>query len=284
MATRNGVPAGLTSEVVKVTPTIAAQWLETMKHNRKLSTINVEKLVQQMKNGYWVFDGSPIKFNRKGELVDGQHRLWALIEADYTADFMVVRGVPEEAFLTMDTGKSRGFADMLAIKHPEVQDLNNVAATTQIALRWELGLRNKLLIAGRSNTISTHQLMLFFEENQERIINASKLARVGKVTGIPGRALDLLAYLVLDIDADDAAFFFERLHDGVGLDAGSSILTLRNLGQQYRGAKGQHTDLPPATAVALAIKAWNFFRDGVDAPRLQFRPGGATPERFPEPH
>lgn len=283
MVTRNGV-AGLTTAVETVTPVVAAQWLETMKHNRKLSTINVEKLVQQMKNGYWVFDGSPIKFNRKGELVDGQHRLWALIEADFTAEFMVVRGVPDEAFLTMDTGKSRGFSDMLGIKHPGTADLNNIAATTQIALRWELGMRGKLLIAGRSNTISTHQLMLFYEENMERITNASKLARMGKVTGIPGRALDLLGYLVVEIDAEDAAYFFERLHDGVGLDAGSSILSLRSLGQQYRGAKGQHTDLPPATAAALAIKAWNFYRDGVDAPRLVFRPGGANPERFPEPH
>lgn len=284
MATKNGAAAAqLTSKVETVTPALAEAWLATMQHNRRLSSNTVERLAKMMKEGQWLFDGAPLRFNTKGELVDGQHRLWALIEAKYTADFLVVRNVPDEAFLTMDTGKNRSFADMLSIETPGLGDVNNVAATTQIACRWDLGMRGRQLIAGRAGTLTNSQLMTYYRQHSEHIINASKLARAGKLTGIPGRALDLLAHIALNLDAEDAAFFFQRLHDGVGLEETSPILALRNTAQAHRGGRGYHTDLPADVACALVIKAWNAYREGHELTKLNWRRGGANPEMFPEP-
>jgi hypothetical protein len=49
-------------------------------------------------------------------MVDGQHRLAAIIEADVPVDITVFTEVPDGAFDVLDTGKRRNAADVLAIE------------------------------------------------------------------------------------------------------------------------------------------------------------------------
>jgi len=89
------------------------------------------------------------------------------------------------------------------------------------------------------------------------------------------------AVLFERLDHTDAAFFWERLVDGVGLEAGSPILALRDF--IAREAASSRPTLRPDIGAAYIIKAWNAYREGRDVKLLHFRVGGATPERFPEP-
>jgi hypothetical protein len=49
-------------------------------HNRPLTRTNITKISNAMTNGEWVFDGTPISFDKYGNLLNGQqvviHQIW----------------------------------------------------------------------------------------------------------------------------------------------------------------------------------------------------------------
>lgn len=95
------------AEIVNVTPQLAAEFLEKNANNRSLSNAVVEHYAMQMRSGKWIANGETIKFGSNGELVDGQHRLQAIIQSGVTVTMVVVTGVPEGSKETIDVGKVR---------------------------------------------------------------------------------------------------------------------------------------------------------------------------------
>lgn len=271
----------ITHKVEKVTPELAEKLLETNTKNRKLSSEVVTKLADQMKNGQWNFDGSPVRIDSKGDLVDGQHRLWAIIESGTTQEFLIVRGVDETAMATMDTGKSRSFADILSMEDKSLTSVANLAAATSIIYRWEQGVRGSALRAANTNFVPYPLLLQFFRDNRERLIQAERFGGLrAKRTGATPSAFALASWVFEPIDAADAEFFFERVKDGAGLEIGSPILALR------RWLLNTYTDRPrpqAEMAIALIFKAWNFYRRGETIGMLTWKRGGSAPEAFPIP-
>lgn len=273
----------LTTAVETVTPEIAEQWLGFMGKNRKLSGDVVDRLADMMKGGLWVFDGSPIRFNTHGELVDGQHRLWAIIEAGHTAEFLVLRGVDPEAMAIMDTGRRRSFSDILVLDDPGLTQHTSLAATIQIIIRWEQGLRGNGLLSGRAGVVIPNQRLLdFFHSHKERLVDVTRRARViaARMPGVPASVTALLLWVFEDLSVEDAEDFFSKVQDGVGLEPGSPILTLRNwIVRNGMSRQKVATD----TIIAIFFKAWNAYRSGDSASLLTYRRGGASPEVFPTP-
>lgn len=96
--------------VETITPTIAERYLNTMNGNRKLTNDNIDFLVGQMKSGRWYLTHQGIAFDEEGRLIDGQHRMWAVIESGMEVPMYVARGVPRESVTVLDTGKVRNYA------------------------------------------------------------------------------------------------------------------------------------------------------------------------------
>jgi hypothetical protein len=100
-----------------VTPEMAQQWLDNGGKNRKLSKLHVNRLAQEIVKGRWVFNGQTISFSAEGKLLDGQHRLNAVIQSGVTIPMSISFGVADErAFETYDVvQKSRGAYDILSL-------------------------------------------------------------------------------------------------------------------------------------------------------------------------
>lgn len=264
-------------------PTLAELMLENNGRNRKLSGRLVAKLAKMMKEGQWVFDGAPIRLDTEGHLIDGQHRLWAVIESGTTQTFLVVMGLPTETMAVMDTGKSRNFADVLRMHDQSLADVSQIAATANIIYRWEvLNARGKAISSSGASYIPYQNLLDFFIANREELLAAFKVGRArAKGLRTSTSALALVAWLTHKVDEQDSEFFFDRLLDGAGLPASSPILTLRNFFLNTRDKTGTrpHVEM----LVAFTVKAWNAFRDGDELHVLQWRRGGAKPESFPIP-
>src|SRR5688500_13425048 len=96
-----------TIEKVTITPQMAKDWLAANTHNRKLRDHHVVALSRDMKAGRWHDTGTPIKFDRAGVLLDGQHRLEAIVLADVPIQMWVFRGLESEVQDYMDTGLRR---------------------------------------------------------------------------------------------------------------------------------------------------------------------------------
>ena len=108
------------SEMVTVTPAMAAGWLENANiRNRKLCQNHVNRLARDMKNGHWKVSHEGIAFDPHGVLLDGQHRLWAIVESNTAVDLMVFYNVSAEALLVINGGKARTVVDIIKLANKD---------------------------------------------------------------------------------------------------------------------------------------------------------------------
>jgi hypothetical protein len=105
----------LTSELVHVTPAIAEQWLNMNRSNRTLRSGVVEQYAADMLADKWTQCLMPIGFYADGELADGQHRLYAIIESGTSQWFTVTRGLDRPSGLNIDTNLPRNVVDSAQI-------------------------------------------------------------------------------------------------------------------------------------------------------------------------
>lgn len=104
----------ITAKVETISTETAMTYLKNAGKNRKLSEKKVQDYAKQMTDGEWVLNGEPIIFGKSGNLIDGQHRLRAVIYANATVQMLVVRGVDDEYFDSIDSGKSRSLQDVFS--------------------------------------------------------------------------------------------------------------------------------------------------------------------------
>lgn len=107
----------ITSKMEYITPKIAAEYLlRNLLNNRNLRPTYVSALASAMARGEWQQNHQGIAFNSKGQLVDGQHRLSAIIQSGISVYMLVTRGLGMEAFPTLDMGAKRTMADATGIR------------------------------------------------------------------------------------------------------------------------------------------------------------------------
>ena len=105
----------LTVEII--TPEIAQQWLESYNtENRGFKTSAVNKYVRDIESGNWAFLGDPIRFDVRGILIDGQHRLRAIVKSGIAIQMVVLRGVKTSHRAVIDSGARRSSGDALRIE------------------------------------------------------------------------------------------------------------------------------------------------------------------------
>jgi len=114
-----------------ITPEVAASMLANNAKNRPISRFHVEKLAAAMKRGEWDLNGTTIKIAATGRLLDGQHRLTACVESRCPFDTLVVYGLPESSFSTIDQiSKTRKISDVLSIDTGS--NMTNVSAALMV--------------------------------------------------------------------------------------------------------------------------------------------------------
>lgn len=103
-------------EIMTVTPAMANKWLEsTTFRNRNVSVAAVNRYATDMAEGRWALNGESIVLDDNGNVIDGQHRLRAVIKSGVPIQSVIVRGVDQSVFPTFDVGSKRGGHDVLAI-------------------------------------------------------------------------------------------------------------------------------------------------------------------------
>jgi len=104
--------AGIHTYSIMITPFVAKELLKANVHNRKISGLTVKKYINEMESGEWMLSPQGIGFNDKGELIDGQHRLQAIIDSNITVPILVVTGLPIRTQEKVDRQKKRSLYDV----------------------------------------------------------------------------------------------------------------------------------------------------------------------------
>jgi len=123
----------------RVTPRMAAAWLNMNTHNRKLRSGVAERYAADMMAGRWTSCPEPISFYADGRLADGQHRLFAIVESDVAITLPIARGLTLQDGLNLNTGIPRNVIDNVRLTGIEVDvDKQKLATAKSIhyGTRW----------------------------------------------------------------------------------------------------------------------------------------------------
>ncbi len=91
--------------------------------NRNISERRVDYYTDAMRAKQWQLTHQGIAFDDRGYLIDGQHRLWAVVRSGMTVPMVVTRGVPSsncglaKPLDLIDQGFTRTIAHSLVISH-----------------------------------------------------------------------------------------------------------------------------------------------------------------------
>lgn len=257
------------------TPQECEEILNRGGHNRPLDNKRVERYAQAMKQKLWVVNGETIIFNGKA-LVDGQHRLWACIEAQTPFTSWVIEGVDANAFETIDTGKVRNTADAVAIESETVKDMSTSARSAMSsAIRLILACgSDRLLNVGRLKMLTNHDAVQFLKANGDIIDDSKELMSWGRWP-LPASHAIMLYWIVKNTVPQAKDLFFRRLQNGSELNAENPILLLRNKGMSNPKASDFRTS---RDQIGNLIKVWNAWLTNDKIKTLRFSSGT---EAFP---
>lgn len=263
----------VTTQIVTITPTEAEALLKTNTLNRKVRSSVVARYARDMTNKDWRLNGEGIKVSDTGELLDGQHRLLACVEANVSFQTILVIGLEFDSRETVDTGARRNFSDILRW-HGETGTAGLAAAIESSMLWDESGTPMHIGI-----THSNHERLAWLEANPD-IREALRMWRFGQAPlKFPISVGGPFLMRAMRLSETDARAFVESLGTGENLDQKHPIYNLRSWLLNMATRRGRP---PREEYAAIGVKAWNAYNTGRPVQRLAWRRGGATPESFPE--
>lgn len=270
------------SAVEKVTPEIAAKMLEASDDikNRNLSDSHVKWLADQMAEGKWSLNGEAIILDDEGMIVDGQHRLWAVVNSGVTIESMVTRGVDRKGFATIDTGTARTAGNVLAIVGKK--DANALGAALSLIHRHEVGQMFTHGKAAGFTTATGLSILRRHPEIEESVEFVTKHSRSNvALKKIPRSAFIFLHYRFTAHAKEKTIEFFEQIGDIRPDTAGTITRLLRDSFLKRNAVGGGVRTLE---LCAITVKAWRSFLENRPASRqtLQWKRGGQYPEDFPK--
>lgn len=252
------------TSTMTITPKLAANWLNTINtHNRPIRNRDVEKYADEMTADRWILNGEAIIFDEKGTLADGQHRLYACIEADKPFKTVVVEGVSTEAFPTIDAGTKRSASDILHIAGIR-GNLNALAAASNIVLGYNAGT-----LMGK-RPFSRQETLMFVRENPE-LQDWVALAKSKGWTSQHASSIAAIAYLGSFKHPTKAKEFVRKFTTGEELVSGSPVLSLRN-------RLGTDKGLSRPLRLGLIALAWNAFATNRQLLKMQAPRGDTFPK------
>lgn len=263
---------GLRMEVVRITPEIAEDWLGKNLHNRKLSASQVERLAQAIMRDEFEFNGEPIQFDKKDRLLNGQHRLAAVVQAQRSIDSVVIHGLPSSVQETMDTGVRRNLSHVLELRG------EGSAGHLSSVLRHIWKYENRSLPSARNYPTNKEALGLLERDPEIRESLRKGWTLSPHIPGLSQTQTAALYHICSRIEEEDAEFFFDRLADYQGLVEGDPIYVLRKTLERLSLQPRRPTN---AHVFAITLKAWNAYRKGEKISILTWRPGGKNPEQMP---
>lgn len=268
---------GVSIALEEVTPSVAEANLLLMPINRRIRPKNQRQITHAMETKQYIeYIYDPIRFNDRGEFIDGQHRMMAIISTGRTQTMLVIRGIPSAAMNAIDTGVSRGLSDLLYFNHES--ESGHLAAAINVFRIWQDSGEVDSQHDTRPMTHAEGEALLVAHPGlRDTLPLAKQLQSV--LRGGVGRWAAIV-YILERIHQEDALYFFDHLRSGAALGVDNPIFTLRRrlLENQVKKMK-----IPRREVGALVFKSWNMYRRGETSMALRVRLGGAAPENYPQP-
>jgi hypothetical protein len=260
-------------EIVTVTPKMAMELLEKNTNNRPMKQVHINDIARQITAGEWKWNGDTIKIDTNGDIADGQHRLWAIFEAQKAVDSVIVYGVSRDAFATIDTNRvPRSGGDIIALNGTK-RHRSLIAS----ALTWLMRYQGDILTTYRApqNKITLAMIERAFADHPEMVRAVQRTAGLRKVCNVP--IIAFFYYVLANRNPELAERMIDSMENPAGVATSDPFFKLRDY---FLGDPDKTKD--PLVTIALCIKAANAVAGRKKIEKLYWRNQGKNPEAFPE--
>lgn len=129
------------TKTMLVTPELAQNWMELNRRNRPIMNDIVNSYARAMLSGKWNLTHQGIAFDTNGDLIDGQHRLKAVITAGIPVEMNVTVGVErkEGELLEIDVGRSRSYKNIMMMSGVDDPIYATMNGVVMAFLRFKMG-------------------------------------------------------------------------------------------------------------------------------------------------
>lgn len=211
----------ITEELIEITPEIAEEMLRNNPINRTIKSKRVNKYAREIQSGKWTATPTPISISPSGRLLDGQHRLLAVIKAGIPIKAPIAYDVPEDT--VFDRGAERDTGDALFMRGVIDKDVSSRRVISVIYRYFS--------ICGNNNP-SDSEMADFINQNHDNILLAIDISRAGASRAICDKAgvqTAILAALMRGVDSDRLYAFTRCTNTGFMNSASDSpAVLLRN--------------------------------------------------------
>lgn len=245
-----------------ITPTMAKAMLEANTKNRRVKIPVVARYAKEMADGRWKEDtGELIKISKSGVVLDGQHRLLAVIKSNRAIQFHVARSVEDDVFSVLDSGSVRNSTDAFYIS-----GIKYSSTIPSIIQNFELLKKGWLTVQQINQRKTTPELLAIYEEAPERWENIALVATrlYDEFSKIVAPSIIGGCYALFNsLNEEKALGFMEQVCTGSGIENDVISMLRKKLIEDRISPR----KMPVSMKYALIIKAWNFYLSGT-APKL----------------
>ena len=184
-------------------------------NNRRVRQDRVDKYMKDIINGNWAVINNGIGFYKKGILADGQHRLWAVVEAQQAVNMLVTFGINPQDMPHIDEGAPRSTTD--------VANMMGIEGGTK-----HLGVSNYILEQlGVKRVTPKHEQIEFYGRHHEAIKFVCDRLNKKMIARSPVLAVCVRAYY--SVDRAKLERFLSILQEGMIQEENDrAVLLLRN--------------------------------------------------------
>lgn len=245
-----------------VTPQLAEKWLKNNEGNRPCRPMHVGNLAGALRRGEYIENGDPIMFAPDDTLLNGQHRLMAIVQSGVSVWMLIARNVPPETMQVIDTGKARSGADALKV-HGVGGPVHQVAAVARMHMTFEATGDPR----GQGVQFTNVQVVAFVDNNPYAVESAKfATQRANRTPLFPRGYIGWLHFAIGEGKQHEAIDFFHGIITGEDLGKTDPRRFVREW--IIRNGTTDDTRTFRDRKMYLLCKSWILWREGKPATRI----------------
>ena len=265
----------VTLDLEPITPGLAKEYLEKyIKKNRPCNSRRAASMAADMTEGRWGIS-PPIVMTAKDGMLDGQHRMEAVVLSQKTVNFLVMRGVHEDNYKHWDSGRIRSAADTLRYAGCPSWAAANAVQLIRAWLFYSDDRLHQLSTGGGTVPITNEQVVRSWEKDKNELLHVLGWFREAGLKFMNNKGLKILYYLTAWKHPRKAKTFMANVAaPPVGDKTSPAAALNRALQNHFTAGAGSASlaRLNRQQQLAYPILAWNAHMDGRDLHHLKWRP------------
>ena len=246
-----------------ITPKMAKKMLEKNNINRDIIPARVAAYAEDMKKGDFIYTGEAICLAKDGTLLNGQHRLSAIVLSGVPAYIAISEDVDKDAINMIDTGAPRKASDVLKIHNiPNSQMVATLCR--RILIKFEK--KSKLSTIDKTTgalKVTNNEILKFYNKHSYSLhilLNYSRhLNQTGVTNILPSPDIAAYIYLFSYESNTEPINFMREIVQGVRLKDSNVAQLIRNKLLSAKLSKANR--LTNKEKVELIIKGFRLYKN-----------------------